>query len=139
MKIWWRLLWKNDSVLQDLEHNNFICYKENGTPIAWSLVLPTSKEVKDKFLRGEINENHLFELSIKNPSFESLYLFVVIVLPVYRQKGLAKKLMSYQIKYFQDKYNINDFFAWIFSTEGEKLVKSLERNNLIKIDFISRI
>jgi ribosomal protein S18 acetylase RimI-like enzyme len=130
---------ENDLSVQGLEKNNFICYKENGIPIAWSLVLPTSKEIKDKFLKEEINERQLFEVSIKNPSFESLYLFVVIVLPEYRQKGLAKELMSYQVKYFQDKYKITDFFAWIFSAEGEKLVKSLEGDNIIKIDYISRI
>lgn len=130
---------ENDLSVQGLEKNNFVCYKENEIPIAWSLVLPTSKEIKNKFLKEEINEKQLFEASIKNPSFESLYLFVAIVLPDYRRKGLAKELISYQIKSFKDKYKITDFFAWIFSTEGEKLVKSLEKDNLIKVDFISRI
>lgn len=130
---------ENDLSVRNLEKNNFVCFKENGMPIAWSLVLPTSKEIKDKFIKGEIDEKQLFEVSIKNPSFESLYLFVVIVLPEYRQKGLAKKLLNYQIKYFQDKYKITDFFAWIFSKDGEKLAKSLESNNMIKVDYISRI
>lgn len=130
---------ENDLMVQGLENNNFICYKENEIPIAWSLVLPTSKEIKGRFLNGEINEKKLFEISTKNPSFESLYLFVVVVLPEHRQKGLAKELMNYQINYFKDKYNINDFFAWIFSTEGDKLVKSLERENSIKVDYISKI
>jgi dephospho-CoA kinase len=49
---------------------------------------------------------------------------------------IAEKIIA---PYFQDKYKITDFFAWIFSADGEKLVKSLERNNLIKIDYISRI
>lgn len=130
---------QNDLSIQGLDRNNVVCIKENGMPIAWSVVLPTSKENERKFLRGEIGENQLFEVSIKNPSFESLYLFVAIVLPEYRQNGLAKKLMSYQIKYFQDEYKVSNFFAWVFSANGESLLKSLERDNSIEVNYISKI
>ena len=40
---------ENDLNIQKLEKNNFICYKQNDVPIAWSLVLPTSKKLKVNF------------------------------------------------------------------------------------------
>jgi hypothetical protein len=129
---------ENDLRVQSLEKRNFVCYKKNSIPIAWSLVLPTSKNIKDRFLKREINEKQLLGESIKNPSFESLYLFAAIVLPEYRMQGLAGNLMSYQIKYFQDKYKITDFFAWVFTIEGERLIKSLEKSNSIQVEYIKK-
>lgn len=38
---------ENDLKISTLERNNFICYKKDNEPIAWSLVLPTSKKVDD--------------------------------------------------------------------------------------------
>lgn len=128
---------KNDLIIQNLEKNNFVCYKQNDLPIAWSLVLPTKNKIKQKFLSGNINEKELFEESINNRSFESLYLFAVIVLPEYRRRGFAKELMGYQINYFREKYNINSFFAWTLTNEGKKLIESLKLKNSINIDCIS--
>ncbi len=130
---------ENDLKIQNLEINNIVCFKDNEKPIAWSIVLPTSRGSKTKFLNREITENQLFEDSINNQSFESLYIFAAIVLPNYRKRGFAKELARYQINYFKSTYKITDYFAWIFSPEGEKLIKSLESHNSIKIDYISKV
>lgn len=130
---------ENDLKLIGIDKNTFVCFKEKGEPIAWSLVMPTSKVNSDKFLSEEINEKVIFEDSTKKHSFESLYLFVAIVLPEYRRKGLATELMSYQVNYFRDKYNIKDFYAWTFSKEGEILIKAIEKTNNILVRYISRI
>lgn len=130
---------ENDLKLIDIDKNTFVCFKENDEPIAWSLVMPTSRINSDKFLSEKINEKAIFEDSTKNHSFESLYLFVAIVIPEHRRRGLATELMSYQIKYFKEKYNIKDFYAWTFSKEGEILIKAIEKANNILVRYISRI
>jgi ribosomal protein S18 acetylase RimI-like enzyme len=130
---------ENDLKIQSLEKNNFVCYKKDGLPIAWSVMLPTSKNTRDRFLKKEINEKQMLDEAVKNPSFESVNIFAVIVLPEYRQQGLAKELLNYQIKYFQDEYKVADFFAWIFSPEGEKIIKSLEKTHSIRIEYISKV
>jgi hypothetical protein len=43
------------------------------------------------------------------------------------------------MKYFQDKYKITNYFAWIFSVDGKNLINSLESKNLMKVDYISRV
>ena len=130
---------KNSEKLIFLEKNNFVCYKADNKPVAWSLVLPTSRENAEKFLSGVITESELFNESIKKPSFESLYLFAVITMPNYRKNGLGSSLMKYQILYFKKKYQVNDFYAWILSLEGEKLAESLKKYVEPTIRFISKI
>lgn len=130
---------ENAEKMISLEKNTLVCYKENSVPIAWSLVLPTSRENADKFLNDEITELELFNKSVENPKFESLYLFVVITMPEYRQKGLGSSLMKYQIEYFKKEYSINDFYAWVLSLEGKRLAESLKRNVEPSIRFISEV
>lgn len=69
-----------------IEKNNFVCLKDNNKIIAWSVVLPTSKESMKRFLKKEINERELFKISMSQSFFEALYLTAVIVLPKYRKK-----------------------------------------------------
>jgi len=45
---------ENAKLLIDLNKNNFICIKDKNKVIAWSVVLPTSTENKDKFLSKQI-------------------------------------------------------------------------------------
>ena len=90
---------ENALELISIEKNNFICLKDGDKIIAWSVVLPTSKESMEHFLKGKINERELFDISVPNPSFEALYLTAVIVLPQYRKKGIGSSLIKKQIEY----------------------------------------
>lgn len=130
---------ENDKRIIALEENTFVCYKKNNTPVAWSLVLPTSKENAKQFLDKEITERELFDTSTQNPSFESLYLFVVVTMPDYRKKGLGSSLMKYQIDYFKNKYKIKNFYAWALNNEGKSLIESLKRDIEPTIRFISKV
>lgn len=114
-------------------------FKDGNNIIGWSLVLPASREAMERFLREEITEKELFLDTLKNRKFETLYIFVAIVMPEYRNKGWAKDLISYQIKYFQNEYSIKDFFAWTFSEEGKRLVSSLEKSLNVKIPYLSKV
>jgi len=130
---------ENARKLISLEKNNSICFKDGDDPIAWSAVLPTSKKDMVDFLDRKLSERDLFEKSIASPSFEALYLFVVVVMPDYRKQGLGISLIKHQIKYFQDKYNIKDFYAWAFSPEGEKLILSLQKDLSMDISYIRKV
>lgn len=105
----------------------YVSIKENDKNMAWSIVLPTSIDNMNKFLKGEINEAQLSEASKSNPCFECLYFMAVIVLPEYRKMGLAKFLLKEQIKYFQEKYSIDKFFGWIFTKDGNLLADSMKK------------
>lgn len=127
---------ENAKLLIGLNKNNFICIKENNKVIAWSVVLPTSTENKDKFLSKEITEKDLFEYSVNKPKFESLYLMGVIVLTEYRNKGLGYELLKKQIEYFKNNFSINDFYAMTLSEEGVGLLSKTEIKLNIKIPFV---
>ena len=121
-----------------LEKNNFICLKEGGKIIAWSVVMPTSQKEMERFLKEEINEKELFEISIEHPSFEALYLMAVIVLPEYRKQGIGSSLMKQQIEYFKGKYGIEKLYAFVLTEEGKGLIGALEKNLQVTIPFLRK-
>jgi len=130
---------ENAEKLISLEKNNLICFKENNQPISWALVLPTSREKAERFLKKEITELELFNRSVEKPLFESLYLFSVVTLPDYRKRGLSSRLVKYQIEYFRNKYKIKDFYAWALNPEGKSLIESLKKNVEPRIRIISEV
>ncbi len=105
----------------------YLSVKDGDINIAWTIVLPTSKENMDKFLNKEITEAELSEYSKVNPCSECLYFMVAVTVPEYRGRGLATFLFEEQIKYFIGKYKINNFFGWIFSEEGKALAQKLKQ------------
>lgn len=111
-----------------VEKHDFICLKNAGNLVAWSAVLPTSKELMEQFLNRTINERELFDLAVAQPCFECLYLVAAIVLPKWRRRGIGTSLMKAQIEYFKNKYKINIFYALILTKEGKKLIGALERD-----------
>ncbi len=113
--------------ISNIDKYCYLSVKEGDRNIAWTIVLPTSKENMDKFLNKEITEAELSEYSKDNPSFECLYFMVAVTVPEYRGKGLATFLFEEQIKYFIGKYQINNFFGWIFSEEGKALSEKLKQ------------
>lgn len=122
-----------------LEKNNFVCIKEGDEPIAWSLVLPTSRGDMEEFLSRKITEQELFDRACAEPSFESMYIFAAITRPEYRGRGLATELLEYQVKYFKEKYGIKDFYAWILSADGKALADKLEKKFGERVRFIGEV
>jgi hypothetical protein len=126
---------ENTLSLIAIEKNNLVCIKDGEEIVAWTVVLPTSKENMDNFLAGKITEKELSIESKKNPLFEALYLMAAITLPTYQRKGLAFDLIKYQIEYFKDKYNIQNFYSLPFSENGMSLMEkiSTDLSMVIKI------
>lgn len=99
-----------------------ILYKfdDKGNPIAWSVVVPTTIEVMNKFLHKDISEKELLQRASKDKKFEALYLCAVFVLPEYRRKGLAKDLLIESVKKLSNQKEL-PLYSWIYSEEGKKL------------------
>lgn len=107
-------------------HSDTVQYKfdESNNPIAWSVVVPTSIETMNRFLKKEISEKELLDIAAQEKKFEALYLCAVFVLPEYRGKGYAKELILESIKKLSAGKNL-PLYCWIYSKEGEGLRNSL--------------
>jgi GNAT superfamily N-acetyltransferase len=97
---------------------------ENG-PIAWVLVIPTTRVVMEQFISKEINERDLLAKTPPGATYDAIYLCSALVLPEFRGKGLAKQLASSAIKSIIIRHPIRHLFYWGFSLEGQKLASSL--------------
>jgi len=96
----------------------------NG-PLIWSLVIPTTAAVMQKFISGEISENEILQETSPGQIFESIYLCSVTTLPEKRGKGETKKLCLEQINAIRADHPIESLYVWAFSDEGEKLAEAL--------------
>jgi hypothetical protein len=106
----------------DLYPGAFSYKMENGTPVSWVIVIPTQKEIAEKFLRGELNERELLENTKKEDVYDALYLQIAFTLPEFRGKGFPICLFKKAIA----KAPISNdamFFAWAYSKEGKALIQ----------------
>jgi GNAT superfamily N-acetyltransferase len=109
-------------------HPDTVIYKfdEQGEPIAWAVVVPTSLATKDKFLAGKMTERELLDEAARERRFDALYLCAAFVLPEYRRKGYARELVIEAINKVSGGKEI-PLYSWIYSPEGKKLVDTLSR------------
>lgn len=101
--------------------------KTRNGPIAWILLIPTTHTLMKQFIGNKINERELFNKTPLRVEYDSIYLCSALVLPEYRGKGLAKRLMTKAIKSIQKEHPVNCLFYWAFSKEGKKLAASVAR------------
>ncbi len=113
---------------------NTILYKTDdaGHILGWIIVIPTSKELMNKFLEKRITEKELFDSTDFNQKTDALYLCSVFVLPEYRGRGVAKELSLEAIERFSQSEKL-ELFAWLYSKEGKLLAKNLEQELSRKI------
>ena len=95
---------------------------EDG-PYAWISVFPTSLDFMNQFLSEQINERQLFDLTNKEDNNEVVYLCSAIVLPEFRNQGLALKLTIQAIEALQLSYPIRVALVWPFSDNGLRLAE----------------
>ena len=96
----------------------------NG-PVAWMLVLPTSHRLMDLFITKQITERELLRRTHAGKTYDAAYLCSALVLPEYRGKGLAQRLMIQAIKSIQKQHPIQFLFYWSFGIAGEKLAETV--------------
>ena len=93
---------------------------EDG-PVAWILVIPTTFDIMERFVREEISEAELYRQTHPGQRFEAIYLCSALVLPEFRRKGLARKLTVAAVKSLRKDFLIRALYTWAFSMEGERL------------------
>ncbi|HMD13834.1 MAG TPA: hypothetical protein VKI62_04350 [Bacteroidota bacterium] len=97
---------------------------ENG-PVAWILVIPTTKELMMQFIERKINEKDILTRTMPGQVYEAVYLCSALVLPEYRKKGIAQRLTVGAITSIQKEHPIASLFYWSFSDEGERLARAI--------------
>ncbi len=112
----------NDEVikrLQQLHPSTVSEYNDGNGPVAWVLLIPTTFDLMQQFLKNEISEKELFNQTPLNTSYEALYLCSAMVLEEYRRKGIAKHLSLTAIESIRKQHPIKALFVWAFSKEGD--------------------
>jgi len=120
----------NSRVMLRLKHIHPDTITEKRTskgPIAWILVIPTSRKLMEQFITKKINERELYHKIPLHVKYDSIYLCSALVLPEYRGRGLATRLMIKAVKSIQKEHAIKCLFYWAFSIEGKKLAASVAR------------
>lgn len=97
-------------------------------PVAWMLVIPTTKTVMKEFVEGRIGEKELLKRTPLYRPYQAIYLCSALVLPEYRGKGIAKKLLTKAIKSIRRDHPIEFLFFWAFSKKGARLAVAVSRS-----------
>ncbi len=118
----------DDGVIERLLriHPSTVMEKDDGNgPVAWVLVIPTTKELMNQFLDQQISEKELFDLTPTDVNYEALYLCSALVLEEYRRIGIAKILALKAIENVRKDHPIQALFVWAFSTEGYQAAEAI--------------
>ena len=120
----------NGTVMRRLQHIHPATITQKNTrngPIAWILVIPATQKLMEQFIAKKINERELYQKIPLHVKYECIYLCSALVLPEYRGRGLAKRLMKKAIKSIQKDHPIKCLFYWGFSGAGTQLSCSIAK------------
>lgn len=118
----------DQNVLNRLKKIHPACVTEYAVedgPVAWILIIPVSLENMHRFLKKEISEKELFQLTHPGGEYQAIYLCSALVLPEFRKKGIAKKLTLDAIAAIREIHPVKALFYWPFSSEGALLARSV--------------
>ena len=101
---------------------------EGDGPVVWILLIPTTKDLMDRFVAEEISETELLNKTPLKGKYEALYLCSALVLPEWRKKGLATKVGLEAMKQIRADHPIQYLFTWNFSPEGASLADNAARH-----------
>jgi GNAT superfamily N-acetyltransferase len=107
--------------LRKIHPNTLTEKKDRNGPIAWFIVMPTTKALMKRFIERKITEQELLDGTPLGSSYDALYLCSALVLPEYRGRGVARSLISRTINSIRKQHPIQYLFFWAFSVEGNRL------------------
>jgi len=102
-------------------------YDDGNGPVAWVLLIPTTSVLMNSFLKNEITEKQLFEMTPLHTNYEALYLCSAMVLQEYRRQGITKRLVLDAISQIRKDHPLSALFYWPFTDEGEQAAASIAR------------
>ena len=111
-------------------HPKAIVYRthRDGTFIGWSAAVPTSRDLAQAFLAGQISERELFEQTEPTMELEAVYLSGVVVKEAYRRRGYGTDMLTEQIQAFRnERYDIM-FFTWAITGNGRRLIERVKHD-----------
>ena len=114
-----KLLQIHPSAMSQLEN-------EEG-PYAWLIIIPTTDQIMQKFISGEINEQELLDQTPVPAEYTAIYLCSILILPEFREKGAARKMSIDAIQSIRNEHPVTSVFYWAFSAEGDNLANSIAR------------
>lgn len=94
-------------------------YNDGNGPVAWVLLIPTTTELMNRFLTGDISEKQLFDLTPLDTKYDALYLCSAMVLEEYRRRGITRQLSLQAIEAIRKDHPLQAAFVWTFSPEGD--------------------
>lgn len=98
---------------------------DNNGPQAWVLLVPTTLELMELFIKDQKNEQELVDQTPTGISYEAIYLCSATVLPECRKQGLAFKLCMLAIDEIRKTHPIKSLFVWPFTPAGECLSEKI--------------
>lgn len=113
--------------LHKIHPNTMTERRTSKGPVAWILVIPTTEKIMKQFIKKKIDERKLLKKNPLPAKYTAIYLCSALVLPEYRRKGLAKRLMCKAVKSIKKQHPIKALFYWGFSTAGRKLANSVAK------------
>lgn len=102
-------------------------YNDGNGPVAWVLIIPTTLDLMNRFLKSEISEKELFELTPPDSVYETVYLCSALVLEESRRKGITKQLVLKAIENILKNHPLKALFVWAFSPEGDLASETIAR------------
>ena len=122
--------------LRELHPSTVSEFADSNGPVAWVLLIPTSGDLMERFLKKEISEKDLFEMTKPGINYEAIYLCSAMVLEEYRRKGIAGRLTIDAIEKISEDHPIKSLFVWTFSEEGARAADSIAQ--LTELPLIKR-
>jgi GNAT superfamily N-acetyltransferase len=121
----------DEHVLERLKKIHPSCIAEKRTrqgPVAWTLVLPTSRRLMELFITNAITERELLRRTRAGRKYEAIYLCSALVLPEFRRKGIARHLVIRSITAIRKQHPIEFLYCWPFSSDGEQLAEVIAQS-----------
>ncbi|HLO60747.1 MAG TPA: hypothetical protein VK179_18495 [Bacteroidales bacterium] len=111
--------------LRKIHPSTMMEYNNGKGPGAWILVIPTTTDLMEKFINGEINEKQLFDLTPIGIKYDSLYLCSALVLEEYRHKGITTRFVISALNEMQKEHPIKSLFVWPFTEGGDATARKI--------------
>lgn len=102
-------------------------FDDGNGPVVWILLIPTTLDLMNRFINKSITEQELLDLTPLDIPYEAIYLCSAMVLPEYRNKGIAKRLTHEAIENIKKQHPITSIFVWPFTKEGNSLAEGIAK------------
>lgn len=90
----------------------------NDGPIAWVLLIPTTRALMEEFVAQRVTERELYDRTPERGPYQAVYLCSGLVLPEHRRQGIAMRLTTRAIEAMRKDHPIDALCSWAFTTEG---------------------